>query len=145
MAVVNPSHHPRPRITMHYLHSGKALVAFRFGALATLLFAANFAATLILGPVSLVTHDPKLLRWTLYVLGGLPFTGLLYMFFAVRARCPLCMNPPLVTRACQKHRTARTLVGSYRLRVATAVTLTGGFHCPYCGERTRCVVRDHRH
>jgi hypothetical protein len=101
-------------------------------------------ATLIVGPVALILADPKLLRWTLFLVGGLPVTGLLYYFFGSRARCPLCMNPALVLRRCQKHRNARTLGGSYRFRVATAIFFTGRFTCPYCGERTRLVVRDRR-
>jgi len=127
---------------MHYLHSGKAWLAFRFGALGMLLFAINLLVPTVLGPLGLLTHDSNLLRWTLYFMAGLPVTGLIYLLWGSRARCPLCLNPPLVTRSCAKHRTAGTLAGSYRLRVATAIFLTGRFTCPYCGERTCCQVRD---
>lgn len=131
---------------MHYLHSTKSLLAFRLGTLGLFVLALDFLAVLVMGPVALILSDPQLLRLTLYCLAALPVTGFVYLFFGSRARCPLCMNPALVLRACQKHRNASTLAGSYRLRVASSAFFAGRFVCPYCGERTRLVVRDrHRH
>lgn len=127
---------------MHSLHSTKALLAFRLGTTGLLLFGLDFATTFVLGPISIITSDPKLLRWALYALCGLPVTGLFYLLWGIRARCPLCLNPPLVPRRCQKHRTAQTFAGSYRLRVALSVFFRGRFTCPYCGEPTRMTVRD---
>jgi hypothetical protein len=130
---------------MHYLHSAKSLLAFRLGILGLCLLGLDLLAILVVGPVGLILGDPKLLRWTLFGLLALPVTGLFYLFFGWRARCPLCMNPVLVLRACQKHRNASTLAGSHRLRVATSALFAGRFTCPYCGERTRLVVRDRHH
>jgi len=127
---------------MHYLRSGKALRVFRFGALLLLLLMLNSVLPALLVPVGLFMSDPKILWAALYILGGLPVTALFYILWASRARCPLCLNPSLVTRKCAKHRAARTLAGSYRLYVALPVLFTGRFTCPYCGEQVRCRVRD---
>ena len=60
------------------------------------------------------------------------------------ARCPLCMNPVLHTRGCQKHRKARKFFGSFRLRVARDIVFKNKFLCPYCGEPTVCAPRERR-
>ncbi len=128
-------------ITMHHLRSRYALVAFRLGALGLLLFVLNVATTIALGTVGIIANLHEVLHTTLWLLTGIPVTGILYAAVAPRARCPLCLNPPLVARGCEKHRRCKTLFGSYRLRVAITTTLAGRFTCPYCGEETRCLVR----
>ncbi len=55
---------------------------------------------------------------------------------ASHAGCPLCRTPVLAPMRCMKHRRARTLLGSYRLRVALAILFTEQFRCPYCNEPT---------
>lgn len=62
-------------------------------------------------------------------------------FLSSRARCPLCMVPPLHPKSCQKHRRAKRLFGSHRLRVATTVLFRDFFQCPYCGEATKIAAR----
>jgi DNA-directed RNA polymerase subunit RPC12/RpoP len=59
-----------------------------------------------------------------------------------RARCPLCMIPPLHPKRCQKNRRAKRLLGSYRLQVATSVLFRDHFHCPYCGEATKIALKE---
>ena len=59
-----------------------------------------------------------------------------------RTQCPLCMTPVLAKKGCSKHRSARTFLGSHRLRVALAILLKGSFRCPYCNEPTLLEVRD---
>lgn len=61
---------------------------------------------------------------------------------AQRARCPLCLTPVLAVKGCAKHRSARTFIGSYRLRVALAILFKDRFHCPYCHEPTAMEVRN---
>lgn len=63
---------------------------------------------------------------------------------AARTRCPLCLTPVLARKACSKNRNARTLFGSYRIRVAAGVLFKGSFRCPYCNEPTAMQVRDRR-
>jgi len=50
--------------------------------------------------------------------------------------CPLCWTPVLAPKGCTKHRDARKLMGSHRLRVAVAVLFKNQFRCPYCNECT---------
>lgn len=63
---------------------------------------------------------------------------------AGRTRCPLCLTPVLARNGCSKHRNARTVLGSYRLRVATGILFRGTFHCPYCHEPSMMAVRTRR-
>lgn len=60
---------------------------------------------------------------------------------AERTRCPLCMTPVLANKGCSKHRNARTLLGSHRLRVAMQILFLGSFRCPYCHESSAMEVR----
>lgn len=70
--------------------------------------------------------------------------SLMQWLLAGRARCPLCMTSVLASRGCAKHRNARTLLGSYRLRVAMAILFRGAFYCPYCHEPSAMEVRSRR-
>ena len=63
---------------------------------------------------------------------------------AAKTRCPLCLTPVLATKGCSKHRNARTLLGSHRLRVAMSVLFKGRFYCPYCHEPSVLEVRQKR-
>ena len=63
---------------------------------------------------------------------------------ARRALCPLCMTPVLANKLCAKHRNARKLLGSHRLRVAVSVLTKGTFTCPYCYEASEMEVRHRR-
>ena len=64
---------------------------------------------------------------------------------AAGTRCPLCCTPVLAPMRCAKHRHARTLLGSHRLRVALAILCKNHFRCPYCHETTGLEVRDILH
>ena len=75
----------------------------------------------------------------LLVLAGL--VVLLQWLIATRANCPLCMTPVLGNKECAKHRSARTVLGSHRLRVALAVLCLNRFRCPYCGEHCEVKAR----
>jgi hypothetical protein len=70
--------------------------------------------------------------------------GVTQWALAARTRCPLCLTPVLARKACSKNRNARTLMGSYRIRVASGVLFKGSFRCPYCNEPTAMKVRDRR-
>jgi hypothetical protein len=87
-------------------------------------------------------------RWLACLGGGLlgmiGLMVLLQWLIATRANCPLCMAPVLGTKECTKHRSARTFLGSHRLRVALAVLCLNRFRCPYCGESCQVKVRVRR-
>jgi len=70
--------------------------------------------------------------------------SLMQWLLAGRTRCPLCMTSVLASNGCAKHRNARTLLGSYRLRVALGILFRGTFHCPYCHEPSIMEVRSRR-
>jgi uncharacterized membrane protein len=59
---------------------------------------------------------------------------------ASHAGCPLCRTPVLAPMRCMKHRRARSLLGSYRMRVAFAIMFKDRFRCPYCNESTAMDV-----
>jgi hypothetical protein len=61
---------------------------------------------------------------------------------AAHAGCPLCRTPVLAPMGCVKHRKARRLLGSYKLRVALAIMIKERFRCPYCNEPTAVEVRE---
>ena len=127
---------------MHRLHSRSALRSFRLGTTLLGLCGLTLLAALVLGASGLLTGQAGLLRWSLITVVVGPLLGLVYLGFGIRARCPLCMNPPLVPRSCQKHRRALRLFGSHRLRVAFSIFTRGRFVCPHCGESTALRVRE---
>ncbi len=121
------------------------ILRFRIAAfllLAMYLFA--IAAVIVLAH-SLVIDDR--LETTIAI--GLGILALLASAFqwvlARRTNCPLCMTPVLATKHCSKHRKARKLLGSYRLRAAVSVIFRGTFSCPYCHEKSELKVRGHHH
>lgn len=59
---------------------------------------------------------------------------------ASHAGCPLGRTPVLAPMRCMKHRRARSMLGSYRLKVALAIMFTERFRCPYCNESTALNV-----
>ncbi len=100
-------------------------------ALATLSWAVlhrDKSMTTISGGIALVIVIVTIIQWLI----------------ANRTRCPLCLTPSLAKKNCSKHRNARRLLGSYRLRVALSILFRGHFRCPYCGEPTAMEVRERR-
>jgi hypothetical protein len=129
---------------MHKMPSTYAIRRIRIAAmllLAKCLLTPAAAGVLI---HSFIIHDTEL---TFIGLGMLLLTGLVVLLqwlIATRANCPLCMTPVLANKDCTKHRSAKTLLGSHRLRVALSLLCTGRFRCPYCGEPTLLEVRQSR-
>lgn len=129
---------------MHRFPSKSTIHRFRLVAL--LLCLRCLAVPVIAGILiySFIHTDPYL---TILALGlGLVcvLMSIMQWLLAGRARCPLCMTSVLARRGCAKHRSARTLLGSYRLRVALAILFRGAFHCPYCHEPSAMEVRERR-
>jgi hypothetical protein len=126
---------------MHRLPSGSAVRRIRIAAL--LLGARCLITPAAAGALSwsFVIGDRRLtaISVALLILAGLMV--LLQWLIATRATCPLCLTPVLGTKECVRHRSARTLFGSHRLRVAAEVLLLNGFRCPYCGESSALKVR----
>jgi hypothetical protein len=126
-------HRPRHR---HHVFVLKLSSLLFLGALLAAL------ATMALSLWILARGDRSLFPW---FLTGIFLTASLLLTFRIRAhaaRCPLCHAQPLLARFCVRHRKARKLAGSHRLRVAWDILRRNRFLCPYCGEPTKCVSRE---
>ena len=86
--------------------------------------------------VSLVLASTRLSMVGVALLGATLVFTLIQWMFAAAAKCPLCMMPVLSRKGCSRHRHAKSLLGSQRLRVALSILLKGSFRCPYCNEPT---------
>ena len=86
--------------------------------------------------VSAMRADPRLSITGLSLLGATLLFTVIQWMFASAAKCPLCMMPVLSRKGCSRHRQAKSLFGSQRLRVALSILLKGSFRCPYCNEPT---------
>jgi hypothetical protein len=101
-------------------------------------------ASLALLAYSVLISDLEL---TFIALAFLLLTGLVVVIqwlVSMRTSCPLCMTPVLAAKRCMKHRHARSLLGSHRLRTAVSVIFTNSFRCPYCNEPSLLELRNRR-
>lgn len=94
---------------------------------------------------SIMTDDPELTKIGIVLMALNVLVMILQFLVGIRTRCPLCMTPVLVSRGCSKHRHARTLFGSHRLRAAVAIFFRNSFRCPYCNESAELEVRTRNH
>ena len=129
---------------MHRLPSQAALIRFRVSAYLFIL-----GAIVTLGSVGFLIYGVSVGHRNFIVLASsLVGVGIFLFIFqwmiASRARCPLCLTPSLSAKGCSKHRNAKSLFGSHRLRVATSIMFTNSFRCPYCNEPTALEVRQRR-
>lgn len=127
---------------MHRLSSRASLVRFRLTAVGLILTVLLALGTLVVVGMAVMQRHPGLLMIAGSVAGACLLVFLLQWSMAQRARCPLCMVPPMVRKPCSKNRAARKLFGSYRLRVATGILIRGSFRCPYCNEPTAMETRE---
>lgn len=130
---------------MHRFPSKSVIVRFKFAALLLCLF--FFMIPVAAGTLaySIMTDDSGLTKIGVALLFLTLLLAFLQSLVALRTRCPLCMTPVLASKRCAKHRNARTLMGSHRLRVAVAILCRNGFKCPYCHESSEMEVRSRRH
>lgn len=129
---------------MHRFQSQSTITRFRVAAI--LICLQIFLVPAVVGALvyGLIYNDQRLVYDTLTAAGGLILLMIVKWIVALRTRCPLCMTPVLATKGCAKHRRAKTVFGSYRLRVALAVLFRGSFFCPYCNEPSALEVRTRR-
>lgn len=130
---------------MHRLRSKSSILRFRTAALLVSAKCLLIPITSITLIYSLVIHDDELTVISMGVLLLTFLVTILQWLVALRTNCPLCMTPVLANKGCTKHRHARSLFGSHRLRVALQIICTNTFRCPYCHEPTALEVREHRH
>lgn len=127
---------------MHRLHSKGAITRMRFAAFLLCVKCVIFPAAATTLIYALLFQEELLLMIAAgtFLLGGLVVIA--QWIISQRTQCPLCMTPVLAKKGCTKHRSARSFLGSHRLRVALAILLKGSFRCPYCNEPTLLEVRD---
>jgi hypothetical protein len=127
---------------MHRLPSQSAVTRFKVASwLMVLLFILLLATPGVLLQ-SLFTADRSLAFLALGLMGGTVAVAIIQWAVATRARCPLCHAKSIARNGCSKHRNARPLFGSYRLRVAVSIIFQNKFRCPYCGESTAAKARE---
>lgn len=131
--------HPDP--AMHRFHSKSTILRFRFAALLLCLqcLLVPLAAGVLMHAIIIGDRQRTFIAIGLGALAIL--VVILQWLVAARARCPLCMTSVMATKGCAKHRNARTIFGSHRLRVALAILFKGSFLCPYCHESSAMEVR----
>jgi hypothetical protein len=129
---------------MHHPRSSIAVLRFR---LAAVLLLGNCLVAVAAGGLlvrSAISNDRELMM----IGSGLVILILILVVVqwlaASSAWCPLCRTPVLAKKRCMKHRLARTLLGSHRLRVAMAILFKNRFRCPYCNEPTGMDLREPR-
>jgi hypothetical protein len=129
---------------MHHLPSNSAVHRIRLAALLVggKCLVTPLAAGLLAYSIAVEDRDLTIIAACFLGMAGLMV--LLQWMIAVRANCPLCMTPVLGNKGCVKHRSAKTLLGSHRLRVALAVLCLNRFRCPYCGESCEVKARVRR-
>jgi hypothetical protein len=127
---------------MHRLRSAATIRHFRLAAVLVCVkcVVAPLAAGILI--VALITHDPDTTLISIGLVAATVLAVLLQWIFAARTNCPLCRTPVLANKGCSKHKNARKLFGSYRLRVSLTMLLKGRFRCPYCHETTAMEARD---
>ncbi|GAA5118350.1 hypothetical protein JIN84_16130 [Luteolibacter yonseiensis] len=127
---------------MHRFQTKSAIIRLRFAAFFLgLLWILIPAAGGIL-VYSLVENDKTLTLVAMGVALAAICVMIIQWILAARTRCPLCLTPVLAVKRCSKHRNAKRLLGSYRLRAALMILFKGRFHCPYCNEPSVLEVRE---
>ncbi len=127
------------------MHRPRSISDVRSLRLASLLLLGNRLLILTAGSLLLVSffaNDQHLMVFG-SILVAVSFALIIAQWIvASQAGCPLCRTPVLAPMGCVKHRKARRLLGSYKLRVAFAIIFRERFRCPYCNETTEMEARD---
>ena len=126
---------------MHRLRSKSAIHRFRFAAVLLCAKCVLVPFTLCLLLYSVIMNDRELIFISMGLLLLIGLVVILQWLIAARTGCPLCLTPVLAKKGCMKHRHARSVFGSHRLRVAIAILFKNSFRCPYCNEPTVLEVR----
>ncbi|MEO5716766.1 MAG: hypothetical protein ABIT37_25025 [Luteolibacter sp.] len=126
---------------MHRLSSRYAVTRFKLAAWVLFFMFLMIPSTFGVLIYSMATVDREFLELALAFIAATAFLALLQWCLSFRARCPLCHAKSISHDGCSKHRNARPLFGSYRLRVACTVIFREYFRCPYCGESTAVKAR----
>lgn len=126
-------HHPRTISDTRRLRIASLL------PLCNLLLIVSAAGLLLL---SLLSNDHHLMIYGT-TLVGICLVLIIAQWIAVSlAGCPLCRTAILAPMGCLKHRRARPVLGSYKLRVAPATMFRAQLRCPSCNKSTDMQVKE---
>jgi hypothetical protein len=127
---------------MHHPRSTSKVLRFRLAAI--LLLGTYLLAFPIFGLLARATLTNNFELTLVGLALVIPALVLLVVQWIVAAHtgCPLCRTPILAPRSCNKNRRAKTILGSYRLKVALAVMFKNRFRCPYCNEHTSLELKE---
>lgn len=119
---------------MHYIKFRRIARVLYFSSV--VLFLAFLAAltTIGLGIALQVTDQSDLLVPFGISAGVFLMVALFQLILTSQCRCQLCRSLILRPLKCSRIPTAKPILGSYRLKVATTIILLRRFRCPYCGE-----------
>lgn len=126
---------------MHQFRNNSTVFWIRISALSFFLWVLSAVSLAGLTGYAVLHATHEMMLVLLSGIGVFVLTWLLSLLCASMCKCPLCRSGPLSSKRCVRHRNARRLLGSYRMRVAAGVLFTNHFRCPYCGEPTRCQVK----
>ncbi len=126
---------------MYHLRTKGSVTRFKLASWMWLCKWLLVAAACALLAYCAIAGEQEYLVWAPAMLVAALLAGAVQWVFSHQAHCPLCLTPPLGHHRCAKHRKARRLCGSYRLRVACNVIFSHYFRCPYCGEATAMRMR----
>lgn len=129
---------------MHRFQSTSAVQRMRIASLLVCARSVLLPATLGGLMYVLVTNDKRVALYALALIPLTLFVVILQILVSTRTHCPLCMTPVLGFKSCNKHSQARTIFGSYKLRVALGALFRKSFRCPYCNESSILKVREKR-
>ncbi len=126
---------------MHRFRSKSVIRCFKLAAYLLCLKYIMCPVAAALLTYSLVKGDRDLTIISIGLIGFTLVVIVVQWMVSGRTRCPLCMTPVLASKTCAKHRNARPLLGSYRLRVALGILFRNSFFCPYCHETAAMEIR----
>ena len=120
---------------MHYLKfRSLAWALFSSSLVLILAFLSGITVTVLVVALWLTGSDDLIIPTAVFT-GVFILMALLQAVLSSRTACQLCQTYVLREINCSKNPKARSLFGSYRLKVAVAIVFKGKFSCPYCGEK----------
>lgn len=126
---------------MHHLSSRRAVARCKLASWSLLTLFLLLLTTFGTTACAFILENHLLMLAALWCIAGTSMVALFQWLVAVSVRCPLCRSLALARDTCSKHRSAKRLFGSHRLRVACTIIFMKYFRCPYCGEPTSIKVR----
>jgi hypothetical protein len=87
---------------------------------------------------TVIFDEPRLMIGAGIAFAALGIAAGIHLAEANKARCPVCTTALFAHTGCSKHKTARRILGSYRLHTAAQILTRPLFHCHHCGEGVLC-------